>query len=265
MIICTGSQGEPRAAMARISSGTHEMIDLDPGDTVIYSSRQIPGNEPAIVRIQDMLLRRGIEVITDDDAPVHVSGHPARDEMAEMYSLIRPQIAVPVHGTARHLLAHAELAKSCQVGQTIIPNNGTIIKLDKQHSELIGTAKTGALTHEGGEIVDIQSDLLRSRRRMLWNGSVSVSVVITASGELALAPSIHQTGLMDDEKGDEFIALAAVRIEDRLEGLGREIYKDERVKQAIKSEVSSVAKSMVKRRPNVEIHILRAGREELMA
>ena len=216
VIICTGSQGEPRAAMARISSGTHEMIDLDPGDTVIYSSRQIPGNEPAIVRIQDMLLRRGIEVITDDDAPVHVSGHPARDEMAEMYSLIRPQIAVPVHGTARHLLAHAELAKSCQVGQTIIPNNGTIIKLDKQHSELIGTAKTGALTHEGGEIVDIQSDLLRSRRRMLWNGSVSVSVVITASGELALAPSIHQTGLMDDEKGDEFIALAAVRIEDRL-------------------------------------------------
>ena len=137
VIICTGSQGEPRAAMARIASGTHEMIDLDPGDTVIYSSRQIPGNEPAIIRIQDMLLRRGIEVITDDDAPVHVSGHPARDEMAEMYSLIRPQIAVPVHGTARHLLAHAELAKSCQVGQTIIPNNGTIM-LDKQHSELIG-------------------------------------------------------------------------------------------------------------------------------
>ena len=265
VIICTGSQGEPRAAMARIASGTHEMIDLEPGDSVIYSSRQIPGNEPAIIRIQDILLRRGIEVITDDDARVHVSGHPARDEMAEMYSLIRPQIAIPVHGTARHLLAHAELAKSCQVSQTIIPNNGTIIKLDKAHSELIGTAKTGALTHEGGEIVDIQSELLRSRRRMLWNGSVSVSVVITGAGALALAPSITQTGLMDDERGDEFIALAGVRIEDRLEGLGRDIYKDERVKQAIQSEVRSVAKSMVKRRPNVEIHILRAGSEELMA
>jgi len=265
VIICTGSQGEPRAAMARIASGTHEMIDLEPGDSVIYSSRQIPGNEPAIIRIQDMLLRRGIEVITDDDARVHVSGHPARDEMAEMYSLIRPQIAIPVHGTARHLLAHAELAKSCQVSQTIIPNNGTIIKLSKTDSGLIGTAKTGALTHEGGEIVDIQSELLRSRRRMLWNGSVSVSVVITGAGALALAPSITQTGLMDDERGDEFIALAGVRIEDKLEGLGRDIYKDERVRQAIQSEVRSVAKSMVKRRPNVEIHILRAGSEELMA
>ena len=265
VIICTGSQGEPRAAMARIASGTHEMVDLEPGDSVIYSSRQIPGNEPAIIRIQDMLLRRGIEVITDDDARVHVSGHPARDEMAEMYSLIRPQIAIPVHGTARHLLAHAELAKSCQVSQTIIPNNGTIIKLSKTDSGLIGTAKTGALTHEGGEIVDIQSELLRSRRRMLWNGSVSVSVVITGAGALALAPSITQTGLMDDERGDEFIALAGVRIEDKLEGLGRDIYKDERVRQAIQSEVRSVAKSMVKRRPNVEIHILRAGSEELMA
>ena len=94
VIICTGSQGEPRVTMARIASGAHEMVDLDPGDTVIYSSRQIPGNEPAISKIQDMLLRRGIHVVTDDDAPVHVSGHPARDEMAEMYGLVKPKIVI---------------------------------------------------------------------------------------------------------------------------------------------------------------------------
>ena len=264
VIICTGSQGEPRAAMARIAAGSHDTIDLDPGDTVIYSSRQIPGNEPAIAKIQDMLLRRGILVVTDDDAPVHVSGHPARDEVAEMYSLVRPQIAIPVHGTARHLLAHAELARSCQVGQTIIPDNGAIIKLNGQASR-VGTAQTGAMTHEGGEIVDIQSEMLRARRRMLWNGAVSVSVVLGASGQLLLAPSLQQSGLIDEDREADFLAEASLRIEDKLEALGRTARQDETVRQAITTAVRSVAKLMTKRRPNIEVHILRADAQELLA
>ncbi|MGC6536338.1 MAG: ribonuclease J [Candidatus Puniceispirillaceae bacterium] len=265
VIICTGSQGEPRAAMARIASGAHETVELQQGDTVIYSSRQIPGNEPAITRIQDMLLRRGIKVVTDDDAPVHVSGHPARDEMSEMYALVRPKIAVPVHGTARHLLAHAELAKSCQVTQTIIPDNGAIISFKDEQAALQGSVRTGALTHEGGEIVDIQSELLRSRRRMLWNGSVSVSIVLNHNGALLMSPSIQQTGLMDDDRGDDFLAMAALRIEDNLASLTKNANKDDAVKQLVISAIRSVAKSMVKRRPNVEVHIIRAGKQDLLA
>ena len=265
VIICTGSQGESRAAMARIAAGTHETIELDPGDTVIYSSRQIPGNEPAISRIQDMLLRRGVKVVTDDDAPVHVSGHPARDEMAEMYSLVRPKIAVPVHGTARHLMAHAELASACQVSQTLIPDNGVIIAFRDGKAEKIGHVQTGALTQEGGEIVDIQSEVLRARRRMLWNGSVSVSVVLAGNGELMLAPSMQQSGVIDDGRIDDFLSSAALRIEDKLESLGRKASSDDAVRQAIMAEVRSVAKSMVKRRPNVEVHIMRASRGELLA
>ena len=118
VIICTGTQGEQRAAMARIAAASHESISLDAGDTVIYSSRQIPGNEKAIARVQDMLLRRNIKLVTDQEAPVHVSGHPSRDEMIEMYGLIRPKIAIPVHGTARHLLAHARCG-----GMSGWPNN----------------------------------------------------------------------------------------------------------------------------------------------
>ena len=265
VIICTGSQGEPRAAMARIASGTHDTIDLDPGDTVVYSSRQIPGNEPAISKIQDMILRRGIHVITDDDAPVHVSGHPARDEVAEMYGLVKPKIAIPVHGTARHLLAHAELAQSCQVGQTLIPDNGVIIKFSDNKAEKIGTVHTGALTHEGGEIVDIQSEQLRARRRMLWNGSVSVSVVISSSGQLIIAPSIVQSGVIDDDRIDDFLATASLRIEDKLAEMKPKSSTDENIQQIITAQIRSVAKSMVKRRPNVEVHIMRASNGELSA
>ena len=265
VIICTGSQGEPRAAMARIASGAHEMVDLDPGDTVIYSSRQIPGNEPAISKIQDMLLRRSIHVVTDDDAPVHVSGHPARDEMAEMYGLVKPKIVVPVHGTARHLLAHAELAKSCQVSQTLIPDNGVIIYFANGKAEQIGTVTTGALTHEGGEVVDIQSEQLRARRRMLWNGSVSVSVLVAADGELLVAPSIVQSGVIDDDRIDDFIATAALRIEDKLSEMKPKSATDANISQIIKAQVRSVSKNMVKRRPNVEVHIMRASRGDLSA
>ena len=115
VIICTGTQGEPRCYGTKIAAASHDFISLEAGDTVIYSSRQIPGNENAIARVQDMLIRRKINLVTDQDAPVHVSGHPSRDEMIEMYRLIRPKIAIPVHGTARHLLAHARLAEGCQV------------------------------------------------------------------------------------------------------------------------------------------------------
>ena len=235
VIICTGSQGETRAAMARIASASHDTIDLDPGDTVIYSSRQIPGNEPAISKIQDMLLRRGILVVTDDDAPVHVSGHPARDEMAEMYGLVRLKIAVPVHGTARHLLAHAELARSCQVGPNLNPDNGIIIAFKDGKAQEIGHVQTGALTHEGGEIVDIQSEQLRARRRMLWNGSVSVSVVISGKNELLIAPSIAQSGLIDDERIDDFIATAALRIEDKIADMPRKSASDDAIRQSCNS------------------------------
>ena len=112
-----------------------------------------------------------------DDAPIHVSGHPSRDEMVDMYGLVRPKIAIPVHGTARHLHAHAELAKACQVKQTLLPDNGAMIRLNGAEAAIIDNVHTGVMTIEKGNIIELQSDVLRSRRRMLWNGVVTVSVI----------------------------------------------------------------------------------------
>ena len=266
VIICTGSQGETRAAMARIANGTHETLSLVPGDTVIYSSRQIPGNEPAITRIQDMIVRRGINLITDDDHPVHVSGHPARDELVEMYALIRPKIAVPVHGTARHLMAHAKLAEACQVSQTLIPNNGDIITFTEGEADITGNAPVGALTHEGGEIVDIQSDFLRSRRRMLWNGTITASVVLTASGELVLAPQVSQSGICGAEQADELLADASLRIEDAIDNLSdTDVLVDDAVQQVVISAMRSLVRTRFRLWPTVHVHIMRSDDKELSA
>ena len=257
VVICTGSQGETRAAMAKIAAGTHESVELQPGDTVIYSSRQIPGNEPAITKVQDMLVRRGIHLVTDEDRPVHVSGHPARDELFEMYGLVRPQIAIPVHGTARHLMAHAELANNCQVKQTLIPDNGAAIRLKSGTADIIGYAPVGLLTPEGGEVVDLQSDHLRSRRRMLWNGTVTATVVLSAVGELLMAPQVSQTGLCPDYQSADFIAEASLAVEDVICQQAASGDNDEVIEEMVRRTVRQMAKGKFKLRPTVHVHVMR--------
>lgn len=270
VILCTGTQGEPRAAMAKIAAGVHESVTLDPGDTVIFSSRQIPGNEPAIARVQDGLIRRKINLVTDEDAPVHVSGHPSRDEMVEMYGLVRPRIAIPVHGTARHLVAHAELAESCQVHQTILPDNGTVIRLVAGGSdagddaEIIDNVKTGALTHEKGKIVEIQSDMMRARRRMLWNGVVTASLVMNRNGELCAVPAVSQTGISDADTAADYVAAASLAIEDAVAGMGRGARRDDsRVEEIAGQALRRVARSMFGLRPVAHVHIMRLDADDL--
>ena len=273
VIVCTGTQGEPRAAMAKIAAGAHESVSIEAGDTVIYSSRQIPGNENAISKVQDMLVRRHIHLVTDEDAPVHVSGHPSRDEMVEMYGLVRPHIAIPVHGTARHLIAHAELAKSCQVQQTLIPDNGVMIRLnganaaladEHNHAEIIDNVHTGALTHEKGNIIEVQSDMMRARRRMLWNGAVTASVVLNRSGGLCAVPTISQTGISDKDLADDYIARASIAVEDALSGLGKSARRnDASVEEVTSQAIRRVAKAMFGLRPIAHVHIMRISAEDL--
>ena len=270
VILCTGTQGEPRAAMAKIAAGVHESVTLDPGDTVVFSSRQIPGNEPAIARVQDGLIRRKINLITDEDAPVHVSGHPSRDEMVEMYGLVRPRIAIPVHGTARHLMAHAELAQSCQVHQTLLPDNGTVIRLvaggsdTGSDAEIIDNVKTGALTHEKGKIVEIQSDMMRARRRMLWNGVVTASLVMNRNGGLCAVPAVSQTGISDADTAADYVAAASLAIEDAIAGMGRGARRDDsQVEEITGQALRRVARSMFGLRPVAHVHIMRLDADDL--
>ena len=266
VIVCTGTQGEPRAAMARIAAGTHETVSLQAGDTVIYSSRQIPGNETAIARVQDMLIRRQINLVTDHEAPVHVSGHPARDEMVDMYGLVRPKIAIPVHGTARHLQAHAELAKACQVQQTLLPDNGAMIRLNGAEAAIIDNVHTGAMTSEKGNIIELQSDVLRSRRRMLWNGVVTVSVILNKSGHLCVLPSVTQTGIGDGVAASDFVAAATLAVEDAIDVLGKSARRqDQSIEEVVSQAVRRVARTMFGLRPIAQVHIMRVAEEDLRA
>ena len=257
LLICTGSQGEPRSALSRIASGTHHKVSLDKGDTVMFSSREIPGNEVAIGKVQDNLIRRGVRVITDRDAPIHVSGHPCREEMAEMYQLIRPRLAIPVHGTIRHLRAHAALARDCQVSQALIPENGAIIRLNKNEAETVGSADTGLMTVEAGEVIAIDSDTMRDRRRMLWNGNVSASVVLSLSGELCVAPIVQESGLAEGHRADDYMAEASLRIEDAVDAMNNDVFNDDRVTEVVGQCLRGLAKSMFGRRPIVQVHIVR--------
>src|SRR4029077_20104927 len=149
VLICTGSQGEPRAALARIAREDHPNIVLETGDVVIFSSRIIPGNEKAINRVQNALVRLGIEIVTEEDHFVHVSGHPARDELVRMYQMVRPQVAIPVHGEARHLIAHAELARECQVQQPLIIQNGDVVRLAASGASVVDEVPVGRLARQG--------------------------------------------------------------------------------------------------------------------
>ncbi|MDC0394442.1 ribonuclease J [Alphaproteobacteria bacterium] len=258
VIICTGSQGEVRAALAKIANNMHENILLQSGDMVIYSSRQIPGNENAIAKVQNQLLRRKIEIITDEEAPVHVSGHPARDELSDLYHIIRPQIAIPVHGTARHLEAHAKLAKACQVPQTLIPENGNIINFQKNKANVIDTVEVSQFTHESGNVIDLQSDMLRSRRQMLWNGSVSVSILLDSMDILIQAPTISQEGVCLEEEESDYLGSISLLVDNQLEKANTKILSDDNaIKKMVIGRVKSATKSRFRIRPKVHMHVIR--------
>ena len=149
VLICTGSQGESRAALARIADQAHPKVSIEAGDTVIFSSREIPGNENAIGRVQGKFMSRDVKVITERDHHVHVSGHPAHDDMVRMYQMVRPEIAIPVHGDARHLAEHARLAHDCQVPQVQAPGNGSVIRLAPGPAEIISWVPVSSLAVDG--------------------------------------------------------------------------------------------------------------------
>src|SRR6202043_707946 len=172
VMICTGSQGEPRAALSRIARDDHPHVVLETGDVVIFSSRIIPGNEKSINRLQNALVRLGVEVVTEADHFVHVSGHPARDELTRMYQMIRPRIAIPVHGEARHLAAHADLARRCQVEEALEIENGDLIRLDRAGGRVVDEVPVGRIASDGKSLLPIGGAVLQQRRRVGSDGSV---------------------------------------------------------------------------------------------
>lgn len=177
LLICTGSQGEPRSALSRMAMGTHPRIRLDHGDTVIFSSRMIPGNEAAIKEMQERLLERGVEVIQDHDETLHVSGHPARDDLKDMYDWVRPQILIPVHGENHHMREQALWGEACGIPQSFVPKNGDVIALNPQRLGLVDRVHHGVLALDGSTIVPLTSPHLKDRSSLTASGVVSLCIV----------------------------------------------------------------------------------------
>ncbi|HEY3951124.1 ribonuclease J [Phenylobacterium sp.] len=261
LYLCTGSQGEPRAALSRIADGSHPLVNLGAGDACIFSSRVIPGNEIPIRNLQDRLADRGVRLYTERDHPgIHVSGHPCRDELAEMYRWARPQISVPTHGERRHLLEHAAFARDLQVPQQVTPRNGDMVLLAPGRAQIIDEVPAGRLYVDGGMVTPENGDALRERRHAAYNGMLSVSVVLDGKNKVASGPQVRALGLpsepdypLEDILDD--LAEEAERALERLRGEEREF--DESVESAISRAVKKASHRIWGRRPVVETTVLR--------
>ena len=257
-IICTGSQGESRAALSRIADGSHQHVSLGPGDTVVFSSRKIPGNERAIQRLQNRLIAGGIDIITDDDRFVHVSGHPSRGDLTRMYGLVRPQVAIPVHGEQMHLIAHAALAKECQVPEAIVPNNGSLIRLYPGPAEIIDQVPSGYLALDGGRLKALTAESIRDRNKLLYNGSVSATVVLNAKGDLLADPTVALRGIDDGEAGVEASEDLIDLVIDTVETMSKSArQRDQSIRQQVEQAVRREIRQVYDKRPLVDIHLVR--------
>ena len=193
--LVTGSQGEPRAALKRISEGEHPELSLTSGDMVIFSSRTIPGNEKSIGRIQNNLARMGVDIVTDADALVHVTGHPRREELRQMYGWVKPQIALPMHGEIRHLKEHARLAREAGVPNVLTPINGEMVRLAPGKAQLIDEIPVGRLFRDGRLLVPGESGPVKERRKLSVVGLVAVSIVLGKRGDILADPEIAVDGI----------------------------------------------------------------------
>lgn len=261
LYLCTGSQGEPRAALSRVAQGNHPFIKLGAGDHCIFSSRIIPGNEVAIGLLQDALSDRGVRIYTDRDHPgIHVSGHPCRDELREMYQWVRPQIAVPTHGMRRHIAEHAALAKEMQVPETVTPRNGDMVLLAPGPARIIDEVPAGRLFVDGGMLVEEAGEALRERRHAAANGILIVTFALDRRGKLVSDIDVRGLGLPGDEDsplGDTLDGLAE-RVEQVVRGLKGEALEDDVVvEQAVARALKKASQGVWDRRPIVETIVLR--------
>jgi len=255
LLICTGSQGEPRSAMAKIAEDTHPNIALGEGDTVIFSSRRIPGNERAIQRVQDGLVRRGCKVMTDEDHMVHVSGHPARDELKRLYALVKPRFAVPVHGEWRHMQEHAALASDCGAMPFLI-EDGDVLRLSGNRPEVVEGVPAGRLVVDGDRLIPMEGGLLAARRRMMFNGVVMASLAVDGQGRVLGEPQISAPGLFETDDPEPSMIAADLRrvVADLPATLRRE---DDPLREAVRSALRKSVGRRLRKRPTVEVHLLR--------
>jgi ribonuclease J len=258
LALCTGSQGEPRAAMARIAQDQHPEVTLSKGDRVIFSSRAIPGNEKAVGRIINGLVSQGVEVITDRTHLVHVSGHPRRAELLDMISWVRPKILIPVHGEALHLAEHAALARGAGVRHVLICRNGDLISLGNEGASIIDEVPSGRLYKDGSMLIEADSRSVAARRRLSFAGIVTVALAWSEKGALVANPEIELIGIPETDKaGESMTEIAMDAVEKAFESLPKPRRRDpESVMEAVRRAVRGAIAERWNKKPICHVHLL---------
>ncbi|HEX8401652.1 MAG TPA: ribonuclease J [Allosphingosinicella sp.] len=253
LIVATGGQGEPRAGLGRIAAGEHK-LKLTEGDTVVFSSRQIPGNELAIGRIMNQLARSDVITVTERQAHVHVSGHPARPELAAMYNWIRPEILIPVHGEARHLHEHGRFALEQGVPKSLVQENGEVIRLAPNGPARIGRETVGRLILDGDVILAADGATMNQRRKISVNGIISVAVAIDAQDRVKGRPQIRLQGVPVEEDREAFVEEACDAVSAAARGNGG---IEEKLREAIRLAVRRCATDWTGKKPIVDVLLVR--------
>jgi ribonuclease J len=253
MIIATGGQGESRAALARIAFDSH-VIKLEADDSIVFSSRQIPGNEVAIGRIQNALARADVRMITERQAHVHVSGHPGRPELAAMYEWIRPEILIPVHGESRHLHEHRRFALEQGIPSAIVQENGDLIRLAPKGPRKLGEERVGRLILDGDVILGADGSTMNERRKIAANGIISVALAVDANDRLRGQVEVGLAGIPVEEDREDFIEEAAQAAAD---AVAKGAQTPEKLKEAIRLAVRRCATEWTGKKPVVDVLLVR--------
>ena len=256
--LCTGSQGEARAALSRIAQDAHPEVAFSRGDRVIFSARAIPGNEKAIMRVINGLVSQGIEVITDRTHLVHVSGHPRMDELREMIGWVRPQILIPAHGEPLHMAEHAELARGEGVGQVVVCRDGELIRLAPGAAGKIDEVPAGRLYKDGALLVSAEERTVADRRRLAFSGVVSVALAVNARGELIADPEVMLTGVpAADGFGHRIEDIATDAAVEAFESMPRVRRRDpEAVAEAVRRAIRAALADSWNKKPTCHVHVL---------
>jgi ribonuclease J len=256
--LCTGSQGEPRAALSRIAEDQHPDVTLSRGDTVIFSARTIPGNEKSVGRIINGLIDQGITVITDRTHLVHVSGHPRRAELEDLIGWVKPKILIPVHGEALHLSEHAALARRCGIKEVIQCRNGDLVRIAAGRAGIIDEVPSGRIYKDGSLLVAADARTVADRRRLSFAGSVSVALAITDKGQLAADPELDMIGIPErDRDGGLMQEAVEDAILETFESLPRKRRGDpDAVAEAVRRAVRAAVNQRWGKKPMCHVHVL---------
>lgn len=261
LILATGCQGEPMAATAKMAGKNHPHYKLAPGDTVIFSSKIIPGNEKKIFRMFNMFVRDGIEVITEKDHFVHVSGHPNIDELKKMHDLIRPKIVVPVHGEPVHIHEHSKLATSWGNAKTLEPENGSVVRLDPNDPKIISMVDSGYFAVDGNFLLPPDSGILKTRRRIREAGIIIATICVDKKGKLVVDPVISAPASLDDIEDKEIISFMVQEVTEAIENLiSREggNYSKDQMEVLVKSTIRRIIKEESGKQPQIIVNLAQA-------